>query len=268
MFNNLIRLYRDPTMAIMGLLGGGGGSGGGQGGGMAAGLGQAVGLAQTAVGFVDKFTSKAKMKRLMAQRRAFQTPQEVYDLLHATQNRASQGYDPATLEFLTGQIDRTFSSSAGASMRLGGDPNDVYSLFEQKIQSIMKVGADSHALNMENFSKYLNAVQLVAQNKEAEWASKENILKDKIQAVGADIANANKNIQSGLNAVIGSQAAYEQGNLYGNNGDAGGNGNTSGRSPYVNGGASVSRTSSVNPNATGVVDRTLTIPSWLLNPIR
>jgi hypothetical protein len=240
----------------------------GGGGSIAAAGGQAIGAIQAASGLIEKISAKKQMKRLRGMRRAFRTPDEVYDILHATQSRAQEGYDPTTLSYLTNQSDRAFSSTMGGMLRMGGDPNDAASLFDQKMQSMFRIGAESQHLNMQNFNKYINAVQLVAQNKETEWASEQSMLKDDMQAQGKRIEDANKNLQSGLNAMIGSQAAHETSDLYRE--DArGGNGGVAAPVYYRPGGSTVAPPiTSINPAGLNqMVNRKLEIPSWLLNKL-
>jgi hypothetical protein len=181
---------------------------------VAAAAGLALGAVKTGIGIVEKIASKSKLKKLRRKRKAFETEDEVYDIRNATQSMASSGYDPATLNYLTNQIDRGFSSSVGAATRMGGDPNSLASLFDQKIQSIMKVGAENAALNMQNFSRYLSALDLVSKNKEAEWASEQGFIKDDMQAAAVDVSNAQKEINAGINLGLGSLSSMEAEKLY------------------------------------------------------
>lgn len=45
-------------------------------------------------------------------------------------------------------------------------------------------------------------MQLVAQNKDAEWQSQENIVKDQMQAVAGRLGKAEQGINSGLNLTM------------------------------------------------------------------
>ncbi len=177
-------------------------------------LSMALSAVQTGLGIVQSISGKAKMNKLLSQRKAYETPEEYYDILQATESVAQQGYDAFTLNYLTGQLDRGLSSSLGAATRLGADPNDLSAIYDRFEQGIMKVGAENHALNMENFSKYLSAKDVIGQNKAAEWASQQDIIKDKMQAAGSDMQAGLQNVGSGVNAMIGTSAAAKMGNLY------------------------------------------------------
>ena len=78
----------------------------------------------------------------------------------------------------------------------------------------MKIGAENHALNMENFGRYLSAVDVVAQNKAAEQKSKQDMIKDDLQSANAEKQAGIQNITNAANAFIGTQAAGKTGNLY------------------------------------------------------
>lgn len=177
-------------------------------------IGIGISAAQTALGLVQSISGDAKMKKLLAQRRAYVTPDEIYDILNATASRASSGYDPGTLNYLTNQTDRAFSSSIDAATLLGGDPNQLSALFDQKMQATMKIGAENQLLNMKNFERFLSAESVLADNLAAEAKSKEDILKDRIQAAAANKQAGLQNIGSGLNAGLAVASSYGTANLY------------------------------------------------------
>jgi len=173
-----------------------------------------LGVLQTGIGIAQGIGAKRRQRNLLGQRKAFQTPQEIQDILSATESNASQGYDATTLNYLNNQTDQAFSASIGAAETLGADPNTLSSIFNQKINAIMKIGADNHAQNMNNFSQYIGAINTVAENKAAEYKSQQDIVKDKLQAEGLDLQASAANISGGLNTITGTLAASEIGNLY------------------------------------------------------
>jgi len=177
-------------------------------------VGLGMGLLQTGIGIVGDITNKAKQKKYLGQLQSYKTPQEVFDILNATQNNASQGLDATTLNYLTNQTDQAFSSSIGAATRLGADPNDLSSIFSQKIDSIMKIGAENHSANMANYTAYLNALGTVADNKAAEFKSQQDIIKNKLQATGVNLATATGNISGGLNTILSTLTAAQTANLF------------------------------------------------------
>ncbi len=171
-------------------------------------------LAQVGFGIYQSAHGEAKNKKLLAQRKAYTTPNEIADILNATASRASSGYDPGTLDYLTNQVDRGFSSSLNAATSLGADPNQLSNIFDQKIQASMKIGAENQLLNMQNFQRYLQAESVVADNSAAEQKSQQDILKDLLQSASADKAAGFQNIGSGLNAGIAAASAYGTMQLY------------------------------------------------------
>lgn len=196
---NFITRYFDASSAALGAAGP---------------IGIGLAAAQTALGLVQSISGDAKMKKLLGRRRAYVTPDEIYDILNATASRAATGYDPQTLDYLTNQTEGAFSSSIDAATRLGGDPNDLSAIFDQKIQATMKIGAENQLLNMKNFERFLQAESLVADNRAAEQKSQQDIIKDQIQAAALNKQAGLQNIGSGLNAGLSVASSYGTANLY------------------------------------------------------
>lgn len=177
-------------------------------------IGTALGAGQAVLGAVQTLVGGIKANALRKRLQPFKTPDEIYDILKAAQNNAQFGFDPATLTYLTDQTDRAFSATAGIAKRLGADQNVLSNLFDQKIQATMKIGADNHALNMDNFSKYLGALETVAANKAAEQKSKQDLLKDQIQAAVGNKQAGLQNIFNGLSAGLGALSADDLATLF------------------------------------------------------
>lgn len=173
-----------------------------------------IGLLQTGIGASRQGKANKKLKKLFAQRQSFQTPKEVFDILNSTQYNAQSGFDPQTMTFLNNSADRAFATNTGTALRLGADPNVVAGLDDQYLQSIMKIDSDNSLLQLQNFYKFLNAKQLVASNKEAEWASKEDILKDEMQMYGQKAKAGADNVNSGLNLIGQGVSNYFSSQLY------------------------------------------------------
>ncbi len=170
--------------------------------------------AQTALGIVQAISGGARSKRLMRQRRAYQTPEEIFDILKAQQNRASEGYDPQTLNYLTGQVDRTSASSLDAAARLGADPNQLSAMIDQAIQSKFRIGAENQLQNMKNFGGYIDALGLVASNDAAEQKSREDLLKDQLQAASMQQQSGMQNIVGGANTALSTLSSASTADLY------------------------------------------------------
>jgi hypothetical protein len=107
-----------------------------------------------------------------------------------------------------------FSQALGTSTRLGADPNDLSALFGQKMQGIFANIETSHKERMEGFSKVLAAYNLVADNKAAEWKSKQDFVKDDLQAAAESKKDAMATIGSALNAGISTYSSSKIGDLY------------------------------------------------------
>lgn len=176
--------------------------------------GLVLGGAQAVLGGIQTISGNAAKKKALAQRKPYQTPQEIYDILNLTESNAQQGYDPTTLAYLTNQTDRAFSGALGTAKLLGANPNDLSGVFDQKIQGLMKIGSENHQLNMENFSKYLGALDSVASNKAAEQKSQQDIVKDYLQSAGQEVQTGTANISGGINTAFSSLTAGKTSNLY------------------------------------------------------
>jgi hypothetical protein len=186
-------------------------------GGVAGVAGLAGGLITTIGGFIGKNRQQRAMANLMAQRKAYMTPDEIFKIEQATQANAATGLGGDVLSYLTGNADKAFSASIGASTRLGGNPNDLAAIFDRRVNEGFKIGGESQSQKQANFAKFLSSLSLVADNKTAEWQSKDNILKDQIQAVAAAGGDANKTMQGGINSILGTLSAAQMMGLYPNN---------------------------------------------------
>ena len=177
-------------------------------------VGLGLAAAQTALGLVQAISGGAKAKRLLKQRRAYQTPEEIFKILQASQSRAAGGYDPGTLSYITGQADRGFSSSLNAATQLGADPNQLSALLDQRIQSTFRIGAENQLRNMENFNKYISSLNLVAENDAAEQKSQQDLIKDQLQATSMQQQSGLQNIFGGANTALSTVSSMETANLY------------------------------------------------------
>jgi len=183
-------------------------------GGPAGAISAGIGVVQTVGGLIGQSRATKEINKLMGQRKAFITPEETYQILQATQQNAQTGLGAQTLNYLTGNADKAFSSSIGAATLLGADVNDLSAIFEQRVMENMKIGAEDQTAQMANFAKYLGALNTVAENKSAEQVSKDNLIKDRIQAAAAKGGDATKNISNGLSSITGAIAAGQQMQLF------------------------------------------------------
>lgn len=163
--------------------------------------------------------SKAKKdeKKALAQVQPYKTPQEVYDVLNATQYNAQSGFDASTLNFLTNQTDSAFAGSLAIAERLGGDPNALSAIFTQKINAIKQISAEDHQLHTQKFSTYLNALNAVGANSAAEQKSQQDLLKNELQRIANEKALATQQITSSLNTGITAYSNAQMAKLYNTN---------------------------------------------------
>lgn len=178
-----------------------------------------VGLSAVSIGLGVAKDIKANnaSKAAQAKIKPYKTPQEVYDVLNATKYNAQSGFDPATLNYLTGQTDNAFGGSLATAERLGADPNVLSGIFNQKVDAIQGIGAQNHQLQMQNFSAYVNALNATGANDAAQQKSQQDLLKDQLQKIANDKAVASGQITQGINAGISTLSNYELAQLYKNN---------------------------------------------------
>lgn len=176
--------------------------------------------AQLAFGVVKKIKADKDAKNAKSRRTPYKTPEEISKILNASFSGA-QG-DTIAENSRTNQLDMAFSQALGTSTRLGADPNDLSALFGQKMQGIFANIETSHKERMEGFSKVLAAYNLVADNKAAEWKSKQDFVKDDLQAAAESKKDAMATIGSALNAGISINSSEKIKGLYGGGGKTGG----------------------------------------------
>jgi hypothetical protein len=181
---------------------------------VAAGVGAAIGGIQALVGAGQAKRANRDLKRLFSQRQAYQTPEQIFEILNMQQFNAQQGFSDETQSFLTGQAGAGLSAGLGTASRLGADPNQLGGIIDNYYQDIFKIGAESDLVKMKKFDSLTSALNLVAENKTAEWQSQENLIKDQMAAAAQRLGAGQQNIQSGLNAGLSSISALAGMNLF------------------------------------------------------
>ena len=178
-------------------------------------IGGSVALTGLAVGAIQKGNANKKIKKAMSQRKAYTTPDEVFRIVNAAENK-SQG-DTITRDYQTNQLDTSFANALGVDQLLGAGPNQVASLFGQKVQGMLQVGEEYHRSNTEYFGNYMKALAVLGENKAAEQQSVDNIWKDYMQSLVARKEDANKTMNSSINGLISSGTSMATSQLYKDN---------------------------------------------------
>jgi hypothetical protein len=174
----------------------------------------AIGGAQALIGGIQAGIGQSRLKRLAQKRTAYQTPQEIIDANSMAMQQAQTGFGAETSKYLTTKNDRALSASLGSLERLGGDPNDVAAVFDANVTNIMKTAADNETLQMQKFNRLYSTMTDVAKGKEAEWQSREMMIKDEMAAAAQKVQAGTQNIQSGANMVLGGFANRQQADLF------------------------------------------------------
>lgn len=176
----------------------------------------AIGVAgvSVAAGVIKGAQAKKAQRAALAKRTAYQTPQELIEVINAQRAMADQGLPEQTLNYLTNQNDRAFNTSLGTLQRLGGEANSAAALFDQSIQNSFKIGSENTLMNMQNFSKFIDAGKYLAQSRDAEWASEQGMIKDEQAAAHQRRLEATAQIGEGINTGISVYANYKLAQLY------------------------------------------------------
>lgn len=173
-----------------------------------------VGAYQGIKGASDAKKAQKESNRLFSERKPYKTPTEVLDIFNQAQYNAQTGFDPTTMDYLTSQTQNSLNSTLSTAKQLGGDPNNFSSLLDQSFQQIFKIGSENNLLKMKKFDSLLNATQLLIGNKDAEFASQDNLLKDQLQAAAQRTQVGRANEQSGINLAINGVSAFASSELF------------------------------------------------------
>lgn len=177
-------------------------------------VGLALGGLQTALGIYQGIAGGARAQRALRKRRAYQTPEELLDLGKFDQSRVGVGLDPQTLQYLTGNADNALSTSINTAARLGGDPNQFNNLLDQRFLENMKFGSENQRLNLINYANFRESMRELAASDAAEQKSREDLLKDQLQAAGAMQQQAIPNVLGGGNTILNTFSAANTANLF------------------------------------------------------
>lgn len=168
---------------------------------VAAGVNGVAGLVTTAINAISAGATRRRQMKLLNQRKAFKTPSEIYDILRASQYNASNGISQSTLDFLSNKLGERTASSIEAIRSMGGDKNLISSIFQSGAQESEGIAQMDIAESYKKYNTYLDALKDMAANKAAVQKSKDDLIKDKLQAERLNLTNENKAISGGLNMV-------------------------------------------------------------------
>lgn len=200
MNNFLPKLFRDPLTAA---------------GGLASALpfvGAGIGAVEAGLGIIQGIGQKKKINGLVGQLTPLTIPDQVSQILNLNLSNA-QG-DLQTQNYETQNLDNAFSQSLGSATRLGANPNDLSALFQQKINGVMQIGEQTHQSRTAAFSSLIGSLQNTADYNVAEQVSKNDIIKNKIQAAQGNLTTATNNVSGGINTALSSLSSKVLGNLY------------------------------------------------------
>lgn len=177
-----------------------------------------VGALQTGIGIVQSLTGKKKVNSLLAQQAAdpFQIPGQIQDILNVNEFN-SQG-DTVTRNYETGAMDNAFAGTIGSEQRYStGNANDYAAAFSQKMANTFQIGEQFHKSNMEAFAGLTAALQTSADYKTAAWQSRQDLIKNRIQAAQTTANTGTANVSGGVSGILGAITAQQSADLYDKN---------------------------------------------------
>lgn len=174
----------------------------------------AVGAYQSAKGASNQKKAEKRSEELFKNRKQYETPAEILDIFNQAQYNAQTGFSNTTLSYLTSQANGALAGSLDTAKQLGADPNSISGLLDQSFQNIFKIGSENDMLKMKKFDNLLNATQMVAQGKDAEYVSGQNLIKDQMAVQFQKGQQAQIDRQSGLNLIINGASAVATSGLF------------------------------------------------------
>lgn len=177
------------------------------------------------MGLGQMFGGAKRANNLKKQIQDYKTPKELEQIYNATQSMASSGFDPATLEYMTGQTNKQSAAALGTAARMGADPNALGAILDQNLDRLVQIGSENARMNMQRFGQFMEASQMLASSRDAERVSKNNRIKDELQQAATDKAQGFANFGNALNTLVSVDANNKIGKLFTDQG-----GNTTGAS--------------------------------------
>lgn len=174
----------------------------------------AIGGIQAGIGLAQSISANKRLKSLMNQREVYQTPQTVYDSLNISKNQAQYGLSADAISYLTNQNDRSLTSSLGTLAQLGGNANQVAGIYDNSFQNIFKTTLADEGMRFKKFNKLYENMDTLAKSLDAEWSSKDSLLKDKMAMEAQKAEAGQKNMQSGLNMGLSALSQNATNNLF------------------------------------------------------
>lgn len=169
-----------------------------------------AGLVEAGIGASSASKQQERSDALFGQRQAYKTPSQVLDIYNMAENNAQTGYDPTTLSYLTSQTQGALAGGLSTATKLGADPNDLSAMLDKNFQQIFSIGSNNNLVKMQKFDSLVNATQLVAQNKDAEFVSRDNLLKDQLQNAGQRTQVDRADEQGGINLALNGFSALQK----------------------------------------------------------
>lgn len=175
-------------------------------------VGTVASVAQAGYGLFKEISGSEKLKKLLTQRKSYTTPAEIMKILNLALSQG--GGDTTTRDYETGQVKQETSAAIHAALRLGANPNDLSSLFQQSVGRMLQIGDQFHKSNMESFSKIMEGYNLVAENKTAEWKTQQDIIKDQMQAAAGKTASGTQDLNNAVNSIIAILSSNKTSDLF------------------------------------------------------
>lgn len=162
----------------------------------------AVGLGEAAVGFFKEKSANKRAKQLAASRPKLQASPYLQDALTEAESAYSQGMSPEAKAAYEQDADRDLSTSVGASLRMGGSPNNVASIVSASDTGRQRLAIMKDQMKLSNLNNLFRAQTAMEESRQQgvqfnEWAP----WADDAQANAQAKATGQSEIFSGINTA-------------------------------------------------------------------
>jgi hypothetical protein len=171
-----------------------------------------IGLGEAAVGFVDSEKAAKRAKELAATRPKLAPSPYTKDQISLAESELSTGMSGAAKTAYEQDMDKSLSTSLGTSLRMGGTPNNVGSIFANSAEGRARLAIMKDNLRLSQIRNLYEAQGTSEEEREKEFQFNEWApWADESQANAQAKATGQSEIFSGLSTAAGGAMRFGEG---------------------------------------------------------
>jgi hypothetical protein len=171
-----------------------------------------IGLGEAAVGFVNSEKAAKRAKELAATRPKLAPSPYTKDQISLAESELSTGMSGAAKTAYEQDMDKSLSTSLGTSLRMGGTPNNVGSIFANSAEGRARLAIMKDNLRLSQIRNLSEAQGTSEEEREKEFEFNSWMpWSDEAQANAVAKGNAQSEIFSGLSTAAGGAMRYGEG---------------------------------------------------------